>query len=109
MTVLLFAVVMSNVLPKIPLFNKIILSPPGFDANTDPDAPRLKTELFGSDEYTSLVGSRGEAVSLLKPYGKARIDGQLLEVVSDGQLIDSGSKIEVVEVSGKRIVVKEVG
>lgn len=108
-TVVVFAVVMSNVLPKLPLFNKIILSPPGFDANTDPDAPRLKTELFGSDEYATLLGRRGEAVSLLKPYGKAKIDGQLLEVVSDGQLIDAGSKIEVVEVSGRKIVVKAVG
>ena len=108
MTVVLFAVVMSNMLPKIPLFNKIILSPPGFDANTDPDAPRLKSELFGSEEFAALMGSEGEAVSLLKPYGKAKIDGRLLEVVSDGKMIDSGSKIEVVEVSGKKIVVKEI-
>jgi membrane-bound serine protease (ClpP class) len=107
-TVILFAVVMSNMLPKIPLFSHIILTPPGFEGDTDPDAPRLKSELFGEGEFAGLLGSRGASVSLLKPYGKARINGQVLEVVSDGPFIDAGSSIEVIEVSGRRIVVKEV-
>jgi membrane-bound serine protease (ClpP class) len=44
---------------------------------------------------------------LLRPAGKAEIDGRVVDVVSDGGMIAAGSLIEVVHASQNRIVVRE--
>lgn len=54
------------------------------------------------------MGEQGKAVTLLKPYGKAKIAGQVLDVVSQGTMIDSGALVEVIEVTGQKIKVREV-
>lgn len=107
-TVVIFAVAMSHFLPSIPLFNRLILSPPGAEEYHDPDEPRLRTSDAPTGPYAELMGSRGEAITLLKPFGKARLDGQMLDVVSVGPLIDSGAKVEVIRVEGRKIFVREV-
>jgi membrane-bound ClpP family serine protease len=40
--------------------------------------------------------------------GIAEIDGQRIDVVSDGDLISAGEKIEVTRVDGNRIVVRRL-
>jgi membrane-bound serine protease (ClpP class) len=42
----------------------------------------------------------------LVPGGKARIGEQLVDVVTEGEFIDRGLPVEVVEVHGTRIVVR---
>jgi membrane-bound serine protease (ClpP class) len=54
----------------------------------------------------SLVGRVGVAETGLRPIGKALVDGRRLEVVSDGEFIEPGAAVEVVEVAGARVVVK---
>jgi len=56
--------------------------------------------------YDDLVGQRGTAATLLVPAGKARIGNELYDVVSNGDLIEKGEPIEVVQVAGYKIVVK---
>ena len=114
-SVVILAIVMSRYLPHIPIFNQLILSPPGTTQGHDPDEPRLRPELPGQSSPTalieqdgSLVGQQGETVSVLRPAGKARIDGQFLDVVSEGAFIKEGRPIEVVSVSGNRVVVREM-
>lgn len=60
-----------------------------------------------SAEQRSLVGKTGVAQSILRPSGRAEIDGQVLLVVTDGEFIEPGSSIVVAEVSGNRIVVRK--
>ena len=55
-----------------------------------------------------LKGFKGTAVTKLRPAGKARIDGRLVDVVSRGEFIDPGDEIEVIQVKGNRVVVKKV-
>jgi membrane-bound serine protease (ClpP class) len=57
----------------------------------------------------SLVGRAGVAETALRPTGKALVDGRRLDVVSEGDFIERGSPLEVVEVAGARIVVKRKG
>jgi len=59
-----------------------------------------------SEEHTELLGQEGEAATDLGPSGLARLDGRRIDVVADGQYINSGERIRVVEVSGNRIVVR---
>ncbi len=52
-----------------------------------------------------LIGRKGTAVTDLRPSGKARIDGRIIDVVSLHEYIRTGSPIEVSEVEGVRVVV----
>ena len=52
------------------------------------------------------VADRGITLSMLRPAGKARLRGEVRDVVTQGEMIDQGAEIEVVSVSGNRIVVR---
>jgi membrane-bound serine protease (ClpP class) len=51
------------------------------------------------------IGKRGTAASPLRPAGIADLEGERVDVVSDGDFIEAGTPIEVVRVDGNRIVV----
>jgi membrane-bound serine protease (ClpP class) len=55
-----------------------------------------------------LVGQEGEAVSPLRPSGIAYLGDKRCDVVTRGEMVESGARIKVIEVSGNRIVVKQV-
>jgi len=55
----------------------------------------------------SLLARVGVADTALRPTGKASIDGRRVDVVSDGDFIDQGTAVEVVEIDGTRIVVRK--
>ena len=46
-------------------------------------------------------------MTVLRPAGKAEIDGRLVDVVSDGPFVNEGARVEVVHVAGNRIVVRQ--
>jgi membrane-bound serine protease (ClpP class) len=54
------------------------------------------------------VGDRGIADSMLRPAGKVQFGDRYVDVVSDGTFIDRGRTVRVVEISGNRVVVREV-
>ncbi|ABR49178.1 protein of unknown function DUF107 [Alkaliphilus metalliredigens QYMF] len=75
----------------------------------------LRTALTKEAGYTSfkqgsdaLVGKEGVAISYLRPSGTVEVEGERLDVVSEGGFIESGSMIRVVQVEGRRIVVRKV-
>jgi len=53
------------------------------------------------------LGKTGHAGTPLHPSGIADIDGERVDVVSTGELIDAGVAIEVVRVDGNRVVVRQ--
>jgi membrane-bound serine protease (ClpP class) len=96
---------LSQFLPRIPLLNAMILTPPNLGA------PPMRSGTGGAEsrgDASGLTGRRGEALTMLRPSGKVRIDGRLIDAVSTGGYIEQGSAIEVVGVSGGRTVVKAV-
>jgi membrane-bound serine protease (ClpP class) len=72
--------------------------------------PKGHEEVATSSELKlrEFQGKRGVAKSKLRPSGVAEIDGQRVDVVSEGMIIESGTPIEVVDISGNRIVVREL-
>jgi len=56
--------------------------------------------------YDGLVGQEGEAVSALRPSGTMVLDGKRYSVVTRGEMIEKGTRVKVIEVTGPRIVVK---
>ena len=104
------AFALNQFLPKMPFFNKMVLTPPG----ADEDGPMLRPEftlaaagaIAGSDGL--VVGERGQAASKLRPAGKAQVGDKFVDVVSDGPFINAGTPIEVVSVQGNKITVRAV-
>ena len=54
-----------------------------------------------------LLNGTGVALSQLRPSGTATINGQRVDVVTEGGLIERGAAIKVVAVEGARVVVRE--
>jgi membrane-bound serine protease (ClpP class) len=55
-----------------------------------------------------LIGQSGTALTPLRPSGTALINGQRVDVVTEGSLVDRNTPIKVVAVEGMRIVVRAV-
>ncbi|MEX0715689.1 MAG: NfeD family protein [Planctomycetaceae bacterium] len=106
LSVIVVAVFASRFLPHMPVFNRMVLQPPGSDAYAD--GPKLRPELTGEGSFRqSLVGKTGTAVSPLRPAGKAQIGENYVDVVSDGPFIPQGTPVAVVAVRGNLVVVRE--
>jgi membrane-bound serine protease (ClpP class) len=55
-----------------------------------------------------LLNGTGVALTQLRPSGTASINGQRVDVVTEGGLMERGAAVKVVAVEGARIVVREV-
>ena len=100
---LLIAVIASLVLlrflPSLPFGRRLILEtglPSDIGYASAPESDRR------------WLGKRGRTSSPLRPAGIAEIEGERVDVVSEGEMIDAGQIIEVTRVDGNRIVVRQV-
>jgi membrane-bound serine protease (ClpP class) len=105
MTVIIAAMLINRFLPSIPFFNRLILSPPG---SAGYEGPRLHPSLLAKYDPNSPVqlGDSGVCVSILRPAGKVQFGDRYVNVVSEGGWIEAGTRVDVVEVAGNRIVVR---
>ena len=74
----------------------------------DDPAPEGLSQSAHDSGRKALVGQTGSAVTMLRPAGVATIDGVKYDVVTQGGVIDFGSQVEVVEVTGNRVVVRPI-
>jgi membrane-bound serine protease (ClpP class) len=58
-------------------------------------------------EKPELLHQTGTAFTQLRPSGTALINGQRVDVVTEGSLIEKGTSIKVVAIEGMRVVVRE--
>jgi membrane-bound serine protease (ClpP class) len=54
-----------------------------------------------------LLGNTGVAETNLRPSGKGRFGEELVDVVTEGDLIERGTKIRITQVEGARVVVEK--
>ena len=57
-------------------------------------------------QEADLVGQTGVAISVLRPSGEAKIGDCRYDVITEGEMIEKGTPIEVRRVEGNRIVVR---
>ncbi len=96
------AIMLRNWLPRAPVLRHVFLEPPrGQEAETIG-----RRELLA--DFQELVGTHGTTVTQLTPSGKARFGNRLVDVISDGDVIGRGSVVEVVEIHGNRVLVREL-
>ncbi len=96
------AVLLRKRLPRSPLLGRMMLEPP---AGEEAETIRRREALV---DFHELVGTRGTTTTQLTPGGKARFGDMLVDVIADGEVIGRGATIEVVDVHGNRVLVKEV-
>jgi len=95
------AVMLAWYLPSIPYANRLILKPPEEEADGLDD-------LTAVSPYAGLLGAVGVAATTLRPAGKAQFGEDFLDVVAEGDYVNAGSRVQVIEIEGNRIVVKEI-
>jgi len=91
------AMVLGRYLPQSTLFKKMELA-----------AATSTADGYSSSlgEAKALLGATGVAETNLRPSGKGRFGDKLVDVVTEGDLIERGKLITIVEVQGSRVVVK---
>ncbi|GBD37464.1 hypothetical protein HRbin36_02598 [bacterium HR36] len=93
------AFLIGRYLPSVPWLRDVILQPP------EPASPD-STPAVPAWQYQQYLGAVGVAVTDLRPSGKARFGDDQLDVVAEGQYLEAGTRVQVVEVEGNRIVVQ---
>ncbi|WP_397571598.1 NfeD family protein [Schlesneria sp. T3-172] len=94
-------------LPSMPGFDSLVLGPPGGGA----DEPRLRGASLAGTVGSGVsieIGDKGHALTMLRPAGKAQIENRSVDVISEGPFIAPDANLEVVSISGNRIVVRQV-
>jgi len=75
----------------------------------DRQEPEKGYSSFTPEKYTDLIGKEGIALTILRPVGMVRVDGQKLSAVTGGEFIDKDETVKVVKVEGSRVVVRQGG
>jgi membrane-bound serine protease (ClpP class) len=73
---------------------------------TSTQASELGYRATSSQE--KLIGKEGVAETILRPAGRAKFDNNILDVVTEGEFVDIGKKVKIINVEGNRIIVAEI-
>ena len=94
--ILLFS--LGRYLPRSERFNQLVLQ------------PALSSDMgyTSADSHFEFLGKHGLSTTPLRPSGSAEISGKRVDVVTDGEFIESGTPVEVVDVQGARVQVRAV-
>jgi membrane-bound serine protease (ClpP class) len=97
------AFLLARYLPHIPYANRLMLKP-------QDDSGDFGNEPADSihPEMAALLGAIGVAATPLRPAGKVQFGDDFVDVVAEGSYVLPGSRVQVIEIEGNRIVVKEV-
>ena len=99
-SVVFLAILANYFLPHVPYFRKMVLAPP------PPEERAYMEKQEAMVDYSHLVDAEGVATTHLRPAGKAEIDHQLIDVIAEGEPLDAGTRIVVVDARGNRVVVR---
>ena len=90
--------VLVRLLIRVRAWHRIVLdADTGKNQGYDSSAPGLE----------DLNGLSGEALTPLRPAGRAKIGERIIDVVTEGDFVSTGEPIEVVEIGGNRVVVQK--
>jgi membrane-bound ClpP family serine protease len=86
--------------PRAPVLNRLMLQP----------MQKEELEVLADREalanYERFLGQQAVTTTQLTPSGKARFGAELIDVISDGEVIDRDQQVVVVAVHGNRVIVQ---
>ncbi len=93
-----------------PLGRRMILDSGDALDPLDPDSPAPSSPEHARAQRLAqlkqLIGARGVAVTLLRPVGTVKIEGQRLDAMAEGGLIESGTPVVVTDVYDNQVKVR---
>jgi membrane-bound ClpP family serine protease len=96
------AIILAWYLPHMPFAHRMVLKPPGAPEEV------LEEEPSALEMNAGLLGAIGIAATALRPAGKVRIGDEFIDVLAEGDYVEAGARVQVIEIEGNRVVVKEV-
>ncbi|MBM4000834.1 MAG: hypothetical protein FJ297_15065 [Planctomycetes bacterium] len=84
---------------RTPWFRNMALPPP--DLN-DPDLERRESLV----DFAYLADKVGVATTLIAPSGKARFGDEIIDVITEGEVVAAAGRVRVVDVRGNRVLVR---
>lgn len=101
-----FGWILTRYLPKMEFMSGLILKPTSGAGKVRHRvaARAVPPEGTGSVE----VGLKGVVVTALRPIGSARFGETIVDVVAHAEFIETGDAVEIVEIHGNRVVVREM-
>ena len=87
-------------LPRSQFFQRLTLAPP------DSDEQQALERRESLAQRSHLVGRRGITTTPLVPGGKARFGEEVVDVLSEGEMVPRGASVEVLEAQGNRVLVR---
>lgn len=71
-----------------------------------PDLEALEPHAAETRRLESLVGRYGQSLTMLNPGGLVLVNGERVHAFTQGQLLDPGVSVEILEVRGSRVLVR---
>jgi len=103
---IVLAWILTKYLPKLQFLSGLILVPALAKQGTE-----MEISMSAPPERQTIgvnTGDIGEVVSILRPTGKARFGDAIVDVVAEAEFLDKGTKVQIIEIHGNRVVVKAV-
>jgi membrane-bound serine protease (ClpP class) len=97
---------LAKYLPKMQFLSGLILVPTAAKLGTEVEVSM--TTLPESKTIGVNIGELGKVVSRLRPTGKAKFGDAIVDVVAEGEFLEKGTAVEIIEIHGNRVVVKAV-
>src|SRR5207302_11183941 len=96
--------ILARYLPRTGLYRRFAL------ITSDPPGPSLvSAPREFATAFALTPGTRGTAITILRPSGKARFADQVVDVVTEGEFIAAQTPITVIQTDGMRVIVKSTG
>jgi membrane-bound serine protease (ClpP class) len=93
------AAILARFLPKTPLYRSLVSQ----------SASGVRSVAEQERRQTSRVGQTGVAISNLRPGGKAQFGNEILDVITQGDMIAKGQPVKIIGHSGTEAIVEMAG
>ena len=97
LAIIIFVIILKK-LPSSVLWKKIVLR----------DTSSTEKGYVTAAEHNELIGRKARVLTDVRPAGSILLDGIPIDVVSEGDYIEKGTKVEIVSVNGARVVVRRM-
>lgn len=104
---IVLAAALSKYLPRLAFLSGLMLAPAV--AKRGDEFEVSTTSVPREAAVRVKVGDTGEVVSTLRPAGRAKFGPCVVDCVAEGEFIQKGKKVEIIEIRGNRVVVRAVG
>ena len=101
----LLAGLFARYMPRLEFLSGLILAPSGAKSGSEMEISM--TAPPASDTAGVKVGEVGEVMLILRPTGKAKFGTAIVDVVAEAEFLDRGTKVEIIEIHGNRVVVRK--